>query len=294
VDKAQNQKYCDICGEGFAGVFYGKGSKYKILQCPKCDLLWSNPLTKNDFQETIDSDYWAEDVYLKEEESQKERFSKQLDKILRLDKNFKEKKILDIGSGLGFFLDVCEKYGLTAEGCDINQKAVKYCNRDKVRSRVGVIDSSYEDSSFDAIFAFNLIEHLPHPKEFLLECKRVLKSDGLLIIETPTQNSLFHKFARLGDKITGYKLNYYGVNPNGHIYKFCNKAFNNLKNFGFEIILNKKISSPLKEIIGKTAYLSTLNKIIIRISVPIVWFFARLFGLQNRAFVIFKIKKNVQ
>ena len=289
--EVQNQKYCDICGEKFTGVFYGKGSKYKILQCPNCDFLWSDPLTTNDFQDTIDSDYWAEDVYLKEESSQKDRFRKQLAKILKLDKNIKNKKILDIGSGLGFFLDICEEYGLTAEGCDINQKAVKYCNRDKVRARVGSIDSSYEDNSFDVIFAFNLIEHLPYPKEFLLECKRILKSDGLLILETPTQNSLFHRFARLGDKLTSYKLNYYGINTNGHIYKFCNKTFEILKNFGFGIVLNEKINSPINEILGKTAYLSFFNKIAMRLTIPVTWFFANLLGMQNRAFVILKIKK---
>ena len=294
MDKENTQKFCDICGEEFIGQFYGKGSKYEILQCPNCSLLWAVPLTTKDFQDTIDSIYWAEDVYLKEEVSQKKRFQKQLEKILKLDKNIKSKKILDIGSGLGFFLDVCEANGLSAEGCDINQNAVKYCNREKERSRVGSIDSFYIADSFDVIFAFNLIEHLPYPKEFLLECRRILKSDGLLILETPTQHSLFHKLARFGDKITGYKLNYYGVNPNGHIYKFCDNAFKRLKNFGFDIILNEKINSPLNEILGKTAYLSTFNKIVMRISVPIVWFCASLFGMQNRAFVIFKIKKNVQ
>ncbi|MDA3838713.1 MAG: class I SAM-dependent methyltransferase [Candidatus Delongbacteria bacterium] len=288
----QNQKYCDICGEDFKGVFYGKGSKYNILQCPNCDLIWSDPLTTKNFKETIDSDYWAEDVYIKEELAQKARFRKQLTKILKLDKNFKEKKILDIGSGLGFFLDVCEEKGFTAEGCDINQNAVKYCNREKVRSRVGSIDSFYKDNSFDVVFAFNLIEHLPHPKEFLLNCKRILKDDGVLILETPTQNSLFHKFARLGDKLTGYKLNYYGVNSDGHIHKFCNKTFEILKQLGFEIVINEKINSPINEILGKTAYLSAFNKYFMRISVPIVWFFANLLGQQNRAFIVLKVKNS--
>lgn len=290
--KEENQKYCDICGEEYIGAFYGKGSKYQILQCPNCDLIWSDPLTTEDFKDTIDSDYWAEDVYLREENTQKERFRKQLKKVFKLDKNIKNKKILDIGSGLGFFLDVCEEYELTAEGCDINQNAVNYCNRNKLRSKVGKIDSSYKDDSFDVIFAFNLIEHLPHPKEFLLECKRILKDEGLLILETPTQNSLFHKFARLGDKLTGYKLNYYGVNTNGHIHKFCDKTFRKLKDIGFEIILNEKINSPINEILGKTAYLSTFNKYLLRISVPIVWFLAYLFGMQNRAFIVLKIKNS--
>ncbi len=38
---------------------------------------------------------------------------------------------------------------------------------------------SFEDSSFDAIISLNVLEHVPNPKQYLQECCRVLRSQGL-------------------------------------------------------------------------------------------------------------------
>ncbi len=288
------QKHCEFCGTEYKGKFYSKGSYYTVLQCPQCDLLWSDPLTDERYEESINSHYFGEEIYLRKEKGQKERFKVQIEKVLKLydpkiTKN--EIKILDVGSGLGFFLDVCDEMQIYCEGCDINEKVVNYSNKIRNRTRLGTIDGYYEDESFDMIFALNLIEHIPHPKEFISQCARILKPGGLLVLETPIQESLFHLFARLGDHLTGFKMNNYGINTNGHIYKFCNKTFEKFKDLGFETVHREKIGSPLKEIYGKTSYMSVKNKIIMKFVLPVVWLLARVFGMENRAFVIFKNNK---
>ena len=46
----------------------------------------------------------------------------------------------------------------------------------------------FEKSSFDAVIAGDVIEHLENPSRFLREVSRVLKDGGRLIISTPQAN----------------------------------------------------------------------------------------------------------
>ena len=48
----------------------------------------------------------------------------------------------------------------------------------------------YRDESFDYVNAENVLEHQPNPLEFLIECKRVLKRNGVLKIIT--DNAGYH------------------------------------------------------------------------------------------------------
>jgi len=50
-----------------------------------------------------------------------------------------------------------------------------------------------KSNSFDTIIAGELIEHLSKPVKFFKESKRVLKSEGIIIITTPNKNSLLNK-----------------------------------------------------------------------------------------------------
>lgn len=46
----------------------------------------------------------------------------------------------------------------------------------------------FKSVSFDAVIAFELIEHLAFVDSFISECHRVLKRKGLLILSTPSQS----------------------------------------------------------------------------------------------------------
>lgn len=63
-----------------------------------------------------------------------------------------------------------------------NIDIVPYDNVDVVTDACSL---PYDNGTVDGIYAGHLLEHLQRPLDFLLECHRVLKEDGLLAIVVP-------------------------------------------------------------------------------------------------------------
>jgi SAM-dependent methyltransferase len=294
--KALMQEYCDLCEK--PGSLYGKGRSFvsfDLLSCPQCGLMWTNPLEVASESETTPDDYWAEDVYLENSEAQKKRFRQQLRTFIKQSRvaDPKALKIFEVGSGLGFFLDVCDELGIVAEGCDVVARAVRYANRERERVRLGTLDSHYADESFDAVFAFNLIEHLSHPREFLAETHRVLKKGGHLVLETPIQESLFHRMARLGYTLSQGRLDFFGMHPGGHVYKFSKRTFGQSE-IGFTPVYQRNIDSPFGEIWGKSSNSAVDKRSLYRLSLPLAWTAARATRQENRLFIFLQKPSEAQ
>jgi len=197
LPNSQDATNCEMCG--LPGDVYGNGlyldDEFRILSCPGCALIWTDPLLDQPPpSEVHHEEYWAKDVYLSNSEAQKQRFRQQLRAFLKASglSQTHMPRVLEVGSGLGFFLEVCEEFGINALGCDIDAEAVRYANRARTRVHLGTLDSFYANNTFDAVFAFNLIEHLPHPKSFFEEAHRVLRPGGTLILETRDCRVLRH------------------------------------------------------------------------------------------------------
>ena len=73
----------------------------------------------------------------------------------------------------------------------------------------------FNNNFFDIIIAGELIEHLEKPKKFIKECKRVLKSNGIVIITTPNVKSLVNRI---------FKNYHHG----GHISLFDEQTLKNI------------------------------------------------------------------
>jgi 2-polyprenyl-3-methyl-5-hydroxy-6-metoxy-1,4-benzoquinol methylase len=284
------QDYCDLCGAAQRGQVRARSRTFDVLGCERCHLLWTRPLYYVDTKATeATDDYWAADVYLANAPEQKKRFRMQVQKWLEVARptDLKKLRVLDVGSGLGFLLDVCDELGVPAEGCDIVEKAVAYSNRDRARARVGSVDAHYPDQTFDAVFAMNLIEHLPHPRGFLVECRRVLKPGGMLIMETPVQESLFHKVAEVGYSLSRGRLQMLGVSPGGHIYKFAKTSFEQIgHDLGYRVAFEQNISSPFGEIWGKSKNARFDNRALYRAVLPALWVAGETMKKGNRTFIM--------
>ncbi len=56
--------------------------------------------------------------------------------------------------------------------------------------RADVLDIPFEEASFDAVFYYHVIEHVPDPQRSLQEIARVLKPGGGLFVGTPNRSRL--------------------------------------------------------------------------------------------------------
>jgi ubiquinone/menaquinone biosynthesis C-methylase UbiE len=102
----------------------------------------------------------------------------------------KDKVVLDIacGSGYGTHLmaTVAKKvYGVDVDAGTIAYAAEHYGGKNIVYRQGDGIAIPLEDNSVDVVVSYETIEHIDDYQTFLKEVKRILRSEGLLLLSTP-------------------------------------------------------------------------------------------------------------
>ncbi|MFW9878000.1 MAG: class I SAM-dependent methyltransferase [Candidatus Thorarchaeota archaeon] len=103
-------------------------------------------------------------------------------------------KALDVGCREGIQSKWLESKGYDVTSIDIEK------NYDKCIIADANEYLPFKDSSFDLIWASELIEHLEDPKKTINEFKRVLKPNGKIIITTPNSHFWLYKIFKLFGK----------------------------------------------------------------------------------------------
>lgn len=107
----------------------------------------------------------------------------------------KNPKVVDLGCGRGEFVELCHKAGINVLGIDVNKHFVNEMLELGLNARESEIFTYLADlknGSLDVITLFHVIEHMSATEglSLLSECQRVLRREGLLIIETPNPETL--------------------------------------------------------------------------------------------------------
>jgi len=276
------QKYCPFCNPSVEGLIILRRSKFVARKCSKCHVIWCDPLRYD--EEFHRSD---EQAYLKVSDSGMRENEKRLHLLYPFAPPNSHLKLLEIGCMHGLFLSQARDKGYAVNGLDLSISAVKLAE-EKLAGKVklGTLDNKIDNCTFDIICAFNVIEHMDDPHVFIREANRVLCKDGYLMLETPSQDSIYHYSMFLMARIFPHKNNEIGINPGGHIYKFGKKAWSNiLSNNGYKVVMMKSVSTPLKELLAKKVKTSSL---ITLVGLVIFGLLARLTGTGNRVLVLAK------
>lgn len=154
-------------------------------------------LLDRDFK-AIASEFLAEDRAVE----QIELFQSEVSKFSNID--FKNKKLLEIGAGVGTFIVTCRtKYNISAYGVEpskdefsaffeVSSLLLKEHNLPSdIVSRSSAEKLPFEDNNFDLVYSTNVLEHVQDPKKVIEESIRILKTGGFLQFVIPNYFSFW-------------------------------------------------------------------------------------------------------
>jgi len=101
-------------------------------------------------------------------------------------------RLLDVGTGLGFFLAQAREEGWETEGLEFSDKVAQYARRTlQLPVHVGTLESvSLQTGRYDVLTLWDVLEHFPNPKNSLLRIRELLVPGGMVVIRTPVCDSL--------------------------------------------------------------------------------------------------------
>ncbi|MBP5706874.1 MAG: class I SAM-dependent methyltransferase, partial [Spirochaetales bacterium] len=178
-------------------------------------------------------------------------------------------KLLDFGSGLGFFGEYASENGFDVKCVDISDYAVNYIT-DKLKLNAEKGDAQYFENTnekFDVISSFYVIEHVKEFEKLIFMMYNHLSDGGVLALSTPNADgvSIKKNFDKYADK-----------HPNDHYRIFSPKFMKKLlRKYGFRHV-KVNITGIHPERMSENK--SMLNN---KLMLFMTKFFAKVFGLGD-------------
>lgn len=253
---------------------------------------------EGDFRSEIDASCLTdeESSYIETRlEANSEKFTKQVD-IVREFVPLDGATVLDIGCGGGLFLSLLERSGARVVGIELSDSRAEHA-RQKHNLRISKfpIESDFwqtqYDAHFDVVVLFDVIEHVNYPVRTVRGAHNVLKRGGLLLIDTPCRDALFHRVGAITYWLSGGRyptfLNaMYSSRLFGHKQIFSATEIKSLLRLGgLEVIELRRfheLSFPYDFYIKKLIH---SERVAARL-LPVVTLFFRLFRIRNKMLVV--------
>lgn len=153
--------------------------------------------------------------------------------------NLKNKKILDIGCGVGTIDFYLASKGAEVLGVDISENGIKMANKNasnlnlksNTKFKVMNFPNKVPEGKFDIIICSEILEHLTDDDLAVKKIKTLLNKNGIIIASSPSENSLLYRMGMLKkfDKEVG------------HLRRYSEKSYKELfTSAGFKVVKTKK------------------------------------------------------
>jgi 2-polyprenyl-3-methyl-5-hydroxy-6-metoxy-1,4-benzoquinol methylase len=185
---------CPACGSTRIILWYSAPDRfllqekhYHLHYCTVCSLVWlGNPPPPEEILEHYGDQYHS--IVSEGKEGGKEDVSSKWRPAIREIEKYKSGgAILDMGCSSGNFLRSLSKDRWKPHGIEINPATAERARKDAGAEVFtgDVLDAAFPHESFDAITAFDVLEHMYQPVEVLKKVKTWLKPDGIIFLQVP-------------------------------------------------------------------------------------------------------------
>ncbi len=195
------------------------GEKRKVYYCQACDFGMLELLGKNqNSKEFYDKVYRKSNKPLLNSDSTTKQlfdvyapFQEERIRLLKIHTS-KNSSLLEVGCSAGMFLFHAKKEVKRVAGVDYDTQAADFAAK-KCQCEVfggDLRESGFPEHSFDMVCAFQTLEHVDDPLDFLLTLKRYLKPHGKIYIEVP---NLHDSLAYAYDLPGHYQFYFHSAHP---------------------------------------------------------------------------------
>ena len=180
--------------------------EFTLTKCDNCGFVFTNP------RPTIKEigPYYKSEEYYSHSSNNKSLVSMVYNKIrnyniksklaLIQSKTMKTGTLLDYGCGAGLFIQQAKKEGWSVNGIEPNADARKVAESLGLEVQAPESIGNFEQSSFDVISLWHVLEHLHDIETVIPKLKSLLKDNGCLVVAVPNllswdANKYKHKWA---------------------------------------------------------------------------------------------------
>lgn len=203
-----------------------------LVQCSSCNFIFSKSIPTTEELITHYKQYQRND-YLSPITIT--RYNELLDEMEPFRKT---NKLLDVGCGIGYFLEEAKKRGWEVYGTEFTDKAMEICSAKGITMKQGVLNSAdFDAESFDVITSFEVIEHINNPREELSQFHKLLRKGGLCYVTTPNFNSLLRYRLKEQYNVISYPehLSYYTPKTLKSVFKLSGFAAKKIVTTGISL-----------------------------------------------------------
>jgi SAM-dependent methyltransferase len=254
---------CPVCGESKFNNFYickdhvVSGESFALSACENCGLVFTNPRPVID----LIGNYYESRDYIPHSDkvsllNSAYRFFRNFNNRNKIEvvSRFSEKgKMLDVGCGMGNFLNYSLKQGWEVTGVEPAEPARQAAEQLLGKNIYSDIREIPENLKFNVISFWHVLEHIYDIKGVIDHAKNMLTKNGKIAIALPNNESFDARF---------YKEYWAAFDVPRHLYHFNINSFTYfIKNCGLKIIetLPMKIDAYYVSLLSEKNKFNTKN-----------------------------------
>ncbi len=210
--------------------------KYPYFKCGRCKLIFYTKALRSTYEENYFGKEYKKQYgkeYLDDKKNISKKMESRMHALRKFLPDFRGKRLLEMGSAAGFFLEIAQKSGFYPEGWEISKKMSKFANKNGIFTRTGDFHELFHEwkkksQPFDIIAAFYFVEHISDPFLIWNIFDQMIHPKGFLLITLPSYFGPMYFF---------HRKKWLEEHPKDHFVDYSVKSLTKIsKKFGFRLV----------------------------------------------------------